>query len=194
MLFVSLIVFLLPLAYSPGPGNMFFAAVGAQSGLGASWPASAGYHLATFVVTALTGMGFEVVARLSPEVFRLLGIAGAIYMLWLAVTFLMAGVLQAQTARVVPSFRNGAMLLVLNPKAYVIITLMFSQFLPDGAGRASVLVVSTIFTLNNFVAFTVWTMLGQMLSRYFRSQRQARLLHGIFAGTLALPTLPLLVS
>ena len=186
MLYVSLIVFLLPLAYSPGPGNMFFAAVGAQSGLGASWPASAGYHLATFVVTALTGMGFEVVARLSPEVFRLLGIAGAIYMLWLAVTFLMAGVLQAQTARVVPSFRNGAMLLVLNPKAYVIITLMFSQFLPEGAARASVLVVSTIFTLNNFVAFTVWTMLGQVLSQVFRAERQARLLNGVFAAALAL--------
>ncbi len=63
MLHVSLIVFLLPLAYSPGPGNMFFAAVGAQSGFGGSLPASAGYHLATFVVTALTGMGFEAAAR-----------------------------------------------------------------------------------------------------------------------------------
>lgn len=186
MLFVSLILFLLPLAYSPGPGNMFFAAVGAQSGLRASWPASSGYHLATFVVTVLIGMGFEAVAQLSPDAFRLLGIAGAVYMLWLAGKFLMAGVLRAQPALAVPSFRNGAVLLVLNPKAYVIIALMFSQFLPDGAGLARVLVVTTIFTLNNLVAFTVWTMLGQVLSRLFQTERQARLLNGMFAAALAL--------
>lgn len=186
MLYVSLIVFLLSLAYSPGPGNMFFAAVGAQSGLGGSWPASAGYHLATFVVTALTGMGFETVARLSPEAFRLLGTGGAIYMLWLAGKSLMAGALQAGTKRVVPSFRNGVVLLVLNPKAHVIITLMFSQFLPEGAGLPWVLVVTTIFTLNNFVAFTVWTKLGQVLSQVFRAERQARLLNGVFAAALAL--------
>jgi len=186
MLSGSLILFLLPLAYSPGPGNMFFAAVGAQSGLRASWPASAGYHLATFVVTALTGMGFEAVARLSPEAFRLLGIAGAVYMLCLAGKFLIAGVFQTEAARVVPSFRNGAALLVLNPKAYVIIALMFSQFLPDGAGLSWVLVVTTIFTLNNLVAFTVWTMLGQVLSRLFRTGGQARLVNGMFAAALAL--------
>ena len=53
----SLIVFLIPLAYSPGPGNLFFAAAGARFGLGATLPALAGYHVATWVVTLAAGLG-----------------------------------------------------------------------------------------------------------------------------------------
>ncbi len=44
----ALLVFLFPLACSPGPGNMFFAANGAWFGFGATIPASLGYHIATW--------------------------------------------------------------------------------------------------------------------------------------------------
>jgi threonine/homoserine/homoserine lactone efflux protein len=35
---LALIIFLLPLAFSPGPGNMFFAAIGARFGTTAITP------------------------------------------------------------------------------------------------------------------------------------------------------------
>ena len=55
---LALVVFLFPLAYSPGPGNMFFAAIGARFGTRASFEASAGYHVATWIVTFAVGYGF----------------------------------------------------------------------------------------------------------------------------------------
>ena len=43
---IALILFLLPLAYSPGPGNMVFAAkAGAALRLAATFPGQPGYHL-----------------------------------------------------------------------------------------------------------------------------------------------------
>jgi len=42
---LALVLFLFPLAYSPGPGNMFFAAIGGRFGLRASVPATIGYHV-----------------------------------------------------------------------------------------------------------------------------------------------------
>lgn len=73
----ALLVFLMPLAYSPGPGNMVFAAIGGRFGLRASIPASAGYHLATFAVTAAVGLGFSGLARLSPMLLDILTRGGA---------------------------------------------------------------------------------------------------------------------
>lgn len=73
---IALLLFLLPLAYSPGPGNMFFAAIGGRFGLRASIPASTGYHLATFIVTAAVGLGFSGLATLRPVLFDLLRFGG----------------------------------------------------------------------------------------------------------------------
>lgn len=41
---LALVVFPFALAYSPGPGNMFFAANGARFGLQATLPANFGYQ------------------------------------------------------------------------------------------------------------------------------------------------------
>ena len=54
----ALIIFLFPLAFSPGPGNMFFAANGARFGFVNTLSANLGYHLATIIVTFLIGFGF----------------------------------------------------------------------------------------------------------------------------------------
>lgn len=69
---LPLIIFLFPLAYSPGPGNLSFAANGARFGLRATIPASLGYHVATFVVSVAIGYGAWVVLDTAPQVFRAL--------------------------------------------------------------------------------------------------------------------------
>lgn len=45
---IAFLTFLFPLAYSPGPGNMVFAANGARFGIRATLRASAGHHIATW--------------------------------------------------------------------------------------------------------------------------------------------------
>ncbi len=183
---IALIVFLFPLAYSPGPGNMFFAAIGARFGVAASLPASAGYHVATWGVTFAIGYGFMQVLATYPAIFVVMKVAGAIYMLWLAWLFLCAGPTDGQTTARPARFIDGVVLLILNPKAYVIIALMFTQFLSADAHNflTLLLVITTVFTLNNLVAFTVWTLLGDALGRVFRTDRHARILNAGFGITL----------
>src|SRR5262245_5395951 len=88
---IALIVFLFPLAYSPGPGNLFFAANGARFGLRATMPAMAGYHVATLIVTTLIGLGFAVAIKEAPELFILIKWVGSAYVLYLAWKFIQAG-------------------------------------------------------------------------------------------------------
>jgi threonine/homoserine/homoserine lactone efflux protein len=184
---LALLLFLLPLAYSPGPGNMFFAAIGGRFGLRASVPATTGYHLATFVVTAAIGLGFSGLSRLSPILFDLLRYGGAAYVLWLAWGFLRAGATTGTAEAREATALDGAILLLFNPKAYLIVGLMFTQFLPASGVTDPALVVwiTAVFTLNNLLAFTVWTLAGDLLMRQFRRASSARPMNIAFGVMLA---------
>ncbi len=189
--FAALIVFLFPLAYSPGPGNTFFAAIGATKGVRAAVPALAGYHIATVIVTVLIGFGLGVTLLTDPIVAKGLGVAGSVYVLWLAWTFIRsarakASPLDAAVRETRFGFWTGVLVLLLNPKAYYIIAVMFTQFLrpPANDDFLVVLAIAGVFTLNNLVAFLVWTVAGRGLSGLFRNERAKRWLDYLFAATL----------
>ncbi|MCV2881985.1 LysE family translocator [Actibacterium sp. XHP0104] len=192
----ALIVFLFPLAYSPGPGNMFFAAMGARFGFAATVPASIGYHVATWIVTVAIGSGFVVVMDQLPQLFVALKLAGSAYVLWIAWKLFRAGAVDADPHARPAGYWDGVILLTLNPKAYVIIALMFTQFLGgvQSGQLLAVLLISTVFTLNNLVAFSVWTVIGQKIARLFRAQDSARRLNRMFGVILALVAVWMLVS
>lgn len=185
---LSLIVFLFPLAYSPGPGNMVFAAIGARFGLRAALPALAGYHLATWLVTVAIGIGFAAAVTRFPAAFDILQPLGAAFVLWLAWKLFHAGATDTVVNARPAGFLAGSLLLLLNPKAYLIIMLMFTQFLPpeNGFRLASVLFISTIFTVNNLIAFMAWAAVGDRLARRFRDAGQARAMNRVFGTVLAL--------
>ncbi len=192
----ALVLFLVPLAYSPGPGNLFFAATGARFGFRATMRASLGYHIATWIVTAVIGIGFGSVLNNAPQVFVGLKIAGSLYVFWIAWKMLSAGLLKGVEAAKPAHFWDGVVLLVLNPKAYVIIALMFTQFLtPSDTDRmASVLLITTVFTVNNLIAFAVWSLVGDWLATQFRQPEKAHFLNVLFGLGLAAVAIWMLLS
>jgi len=168
---ITLLLFLFPLAYSPGPGNSFFAALGARAGLKGAWPALAGYHVATWIVTLAIGLGLGLTLIRDPVVARALALAGAAYVLWLGGSALVAArrsnspTTDSEAPLLIPGFGAGVLVLVLNPKAYLIIALMFSQFLNSGENQGfQAVLITSIFTVNNLMAFVIWAAVGQGLA------------------------------
>ncbi len=184
---LALFIFLFPLAYSPGPGNMFFAANGARFGFRSTIPSNVGYHVATWGVTAAIGFGFIAALDRFPQIFVFLKTAGALYVLWLSWQTFRAGALEGHEDAKPATFIDGVVLLMLNPKAYVIIALMFSQFLDQSneGSFAVVMLITTVFTLNNLIAFTIWALIGDQIARYFRTNESARKLNMGFGMILA---------
>lgn len=193
---VALFIFLFPLVYSPGPGNMFFAANGARFGFRSTVPANIGYHIATWVVTAAIGLGFIAALENFPKVFTALKIAGSLYVLRLALKLFRAGTLEGNETASPATFSDGVILFVLNPKAYVIITLMFTQFIDqsDNSWLVAVFLISTIFTFNNLIAFSVWALIGDKIARFFRTPKSARKLNMMFGVILAAVAVWMLLS
>jgi threonine/homoserine/homoserine lactone efflux protein len=162
----ALLIFLAPLAYSPGPGNAFFAVNGARHGLAGVTAALAGYHAATFVVTLAIGLGLSVTVLRNASLTWTLTLLSALYMFrlaWRSIRDAAAPVAALTSKTAGPGFGAGALLLVCNPKAYVIIVMMFAAFLNAGSPAAGVALIAGIFTLNNLVAFIVWAMAGRLV-------------------------------
>ena len=189
---IALLVFLFPLAYSPGPGNAFFAAIGASSGLRAATRPLVGYHVATFAVTLLIGIGMGVTLLANPVIAKSIAAAGSLYVLWLAWTFVRPA-RRAASNEGTPSepvthvgFWSGAIVLLLNPKAYYIIAVMFAQFIrpPLDDQVFTVVLITVIFTLNNLVAFLAWTLAGSALTALFRGERAKKWINYFFAAAL----------
>ncbi len=191
---IALVLFLFPLAYSPGPGNLFFAANGARFGFRATLPANLGYHFATFVVTAAIGWGAQASLAKAPGASDVLQVAGALYVLWMAFKMIRAGALTSEDTARPASFVDGVVLLLLNPKAYLIISLMFTQFLSGAQGAGTVVWITLVFTLNNLVAFVLWTVLGDGLAKAFRTPALAHRLNLVFGGVLAAVAIWMLVT
>jgi threonine/homoserine/homoserine lactone efflux protein len=192
----ALLVFLFPLAYSPGPGNPFFAVNGARFGFAATMRAMAGYHVATLLMTVAIGLGFAVAIDEFPALFMGVKWAGSAYVLYLAWMFFRAGVVaEADDARPA-GFLDGSLLLVLNPKAYMIVLLMFTQFLgPSTHGyTTAVLWISLVFTLNNLIAFTAWTVVGDRLIARFRDGASSQKLNIGFGIVLAAVAIWMMLS
>lgn len=183
----KLILFLFPLAYSPGPRNMFFAANGARFGFAATVPANIGYHIATLIVTLAIGSGFGFVAAEFPTFLTVIKYAGSAYVLYLAWLLIKAGTLDDDADARHSGFADGVVLLLLNPKAYVIIALMFTQFTPlTGPSDVWLVVwISAVFTLNNLVAFSLWAAIGDILASAFRNAEHAKRLNMLFGAMLA---------
>jgi threonine/homoserine/homoserine lactone efflux protein len=184
---IALVLFLFPLAYSPGPGNLFFAASGARFGFRATVAANAGYHVATWIVTAAIGFGLLAALEGLPQVFPGLKAAGAAHVAWIAWRLAATGTSRGRDVAAPPGFRDGVVLLVLKPKAYLIIGLMFTQFLHGAAAgqAAAIVLVTTVFTLTNLVAFLVWIAMGDRLARAFGTPRSARTMNRTFGAVLA---------
>ena len=184
---LQLILFLFPLAYSPGPGNIFFAANGARFGFRKTMPANFGYHLATWVVTFVIGYGFGAVMSFAPAFLAAVKYLGGAYVLYLAWKLFRAGAIDKKLQSKPAGFWDGVILLLLNPKAYFIIAVLSSQFLVGDAENflALVLMVATVFTLNNFVAFVVWTAVGDRLILIFSDKRDGAKLNAAFGMILA---------
>ena len=193
---IALVLFLFPLAYSPGPGNMFFAANSARFGFRATVPANIGYHVATWIVTAAIGFGFMAALEQFPQVFTVLKVAGSLYVFWIAWKMFRAGTLDGNEAAKAATFTDGVILLILNPKAYVIIALMFTQFLDQSemGTLAAVVLITTVFTFNNLISFSLWALIGDRISGYFRAPESAQKLNVMFGGILAAVALWMLLS
>ena len=173
-----------------GPNNLISMTIGARYGLRAALLAAAG-RLVAFVMmiaVAALGMGARLVA--SEVAFTVVKFLGAAYLVWLGIKILRSEAeLPSQRHELgkqgVRGFiRQEFLVAIGNPKAILIFTAFFPQFVVPGAYRGSFLILGAIFLALELVAIAMYAYAGTRLSGVMRDARGLRWVNRISGSTM----------
>ena len=161
------------LLITPGPGVMSLAGVGAAFGTRPGLAYMSGLCLGTNLVVGMVVAGYAALLLATPYIRTALMALSFGYLFWLALKIAFAGrKLAFIQADLPPGLVGGVMLQIINPKAYVVNTALFTGF----AFANSSLLAETAwkFLILNaiwIVIHLLWLYAGISLNRFNLSER-----------------------
>ena len=178
------------LALAPGPDNIFVLTQSAVRGKGAGLAVTLGLCTGLLVHTALVVFGVAALLAASATAFRVLKMAGALYLVYLAWGAFRAGASEVASEDAGLSLREyylrGIVMNVTNPK----VSIFFLAFLPQFAGpeRGSValqiVLLAAVFILSALVVFGLISVLAGQIGERFRRSPKAQKVLNWTAGTV----------
>lgn len=176
---------------APGPNNLLAISNATRYGFAPSVMAGLGRLTAFAAMIGLTSVGLAVVLYASEMVFTVIKVAGALYLLWLALKLWRAdggaeaGALDRRRGQR-DLLKQEFLVAAGNPKAIVVFTAFLPQFVdPAGPVSAQFLTLGALFLAMECVAISLYALGGLYLRGWFDSPRGRRLFNRICAGLLA---------
>ena len=175
---------LLPLTLSPGPATIALVGLGMNRGIVRSMPFYSGMLIAAFIIAVASGMGLNTVFLAYPTVYEILRYAGICYIVYLAWKFLRARPSISGSAGGEYRVSDGMLLTALNPKFYLVVTVLFSQFLKPGQDAlwAVILGFTAVIAFSQFV----WLAAGAGVKLLLKSESALRIQSRVFGVLLIL--------
>jgi threonine/homoserine/homoserine lactone efflux protein len=172
-----------------GPNNVLSLSNGAREGVRASVLAASGRLLAFAIMIAIAGLGLGALLLASQTLFSVIKFAGAAYLVWIGIRLIRSG-----PALVVDQARRGPVSLARltkqefwvaagNPKAILVFTAFFPQFVDRDAYAASFAILGATFLTLEIVAIVIYAALGARLGSMSRGVAGFRWFNRI-SGTL----------
>ncbi|WP_165857379.1 LysE family translocator [Marinobacter sp. JSM 1782161] len=185
----------------PGPNNLMAMTHGQRYGLRYAVLAGLGRLVAFVLMIALAAYGLAVILYTSELFFLALKVAGALYLFWLAYqmwTSEVAAMPDAEPARPVGQLdgaRREFLIAAGNPKAILIFTAFFPQFVDTSAPvPAQFAVLGAVFLLMEWLVIAGYGVCGKLLQSWFTQPLRQRLFNRGCAGALACAGAGLLAS
>ena len=164
--FFSLLVFVLLMVGTPGPANMLAMIGGARLGVGPCLAFIVGLTIGKVGVNVLFGVGFGLLLAEQAILLLALKLVSAAYLAWLAIQSWNPQAMDGKDARKGLRFREGLIVHPLNPKAWVMSLLAWTQFAPDlGDFWQQMFVVCMTFATCQIFMHTAWCYLGSVIGR-----------------------------
>jgi len=169
----------------PGPSVLFVIGRGFAYGRRVALLSVVGNTAGLFVVMTLVALGLGPVVAGSAVVFNVIKLAGVAYMVWLGVqafrhrTAMRVDDVRAERAPVgaVRAVRQGFVVGVFNPKAFMMFAAVLPQFVDVDAGRVTgqMLVLGLLAVVIGLLSDGLWAVLASQLRHWFSaSPRRGR--------------------
>lgn len=165
---VDLWVFLpacLALNLAVGPNNLLSVTYGAQRGVGFATIAGTARLAAFAPMIAASALGLGALLSVSAVAFGVLKVVGAAYLIYLGVRLLLnarpGSVMTAEPISLRAALRAEGTVAISNPKAILIFTVFFPQFVDVDRYWLSYLLVAVLFLMLEVVAIAVYGTVGR---------------------------------
>ena len=188
MQWIPFLSFVLAACYTPGPNIILAMNTARLFGFRKTIPLMAGMTVGLFAVMILNALGNLFIGAYIPRVLPWLRSIGAAYLFWLAWKIAFPKAAASSKGNVeqekVPGIRDGFTLQFINPKVILFgFTAMSSFIAPWTDSKLIFLLCGLFLTLNCAVAFTIWSLFGDLQGRFF--SKQGRLISLIMGALLA---------
>ena len=163
--YLSLVVFITFMVATPGPANLLAMIGGAQLGLRQCLPFIIGLVMGKLILNLAFGVGFGLVLMQQPLLLQVLKFSSAAVMIWLAMQSWNDKSSSADKSHTF-AFQYGVIVHPLNPKAWVMTLLAWTQFAPGlGDANTQLLLVPLTFAGCQLLFHSGWCMAGVALRR-----------------------------
>ena len=185
MINLSFIPFAFSQVATPGPANMAMMATGARFGFRAALPFVAGVILGKQLIIWPIGYGIMEVASQVPLLFEILKFLSALYIIWLAWRVANMRLSSGEPSLEAPGFWSGLLVHPLNPKAWAMILVGFTNFVEsDTATFYATLYIAGSLLIIQIICHPIWTLFGDRIAKFIIGKKYER----VFMWFLALVT------
>jgi threonine/homoserine/homoserine lactone efflux protein len=164
----------------PGPSVVFVIGRALAYGRGVALATVVGNTTGLLVIVVLVALGLGAIVQESIVVFTILKFVGAVYLVWLGVQairhrkgFIVSnvGVDGAPTMTWTRVIRQGFVVGVSNPKAFMIIGAVLPQFIDRGNGhiQTQMLLLGLIAVVIGLLSDSLWAVIASQLRAWFNA-------------------------
>ncbi len=181
---IAVLVFIIPMCFTPGPNNLLCAAHGSQHGFRKTIPLTIGMAIG-WTTLGLFVAAFTSIIEKYNFFFQFLTYLGALYIAYLAFKIITSSNLKIENKTDILGIRTGIFLQVVNGKAWIhFLVLMSMPFTLFGAGfiAKSGLVLLNLFF--GYPAVLTWSYFGTILRIFFNSPKKSTILNYILGVSL----------
>ena len=186
LMLISFIFSCFALALSPGPDNIYLAALTSKSGKVAGFSFLAGLITGCFIHTILLAIGLNELLIRHYIFFEIIKYTGVSYLLFLSYDTYKSEIfnfyLEKNIDEIQNNFKKGVLMNLLNPKVFLFFTLFFPNFIYSEtfSFKFQILSLGLIFISVTFIVFGLITLLSNFINKKFSSNNHFKILAKYF--------------
>ena len=177
-------------SFTPGPNNAISASIGATYGYARALPFALGVTVGYPTLLAAVGLGLTGLLAAFPQLYLVIKICGASFLLYLSWKIATAKNVPAADEKI-PGFWRAFLFQWINPKGVPVSFSIIAAYAAPGktlpADIAALMVISGVMALG---ATSTWALAGAGISRFLKSPRALTAFNGVMGALLALSLIP----
>ena len=186
LMLISFIFSCFAWALSPGPDNIYLAALTSKSGKVAGFSFLAGLITGCFIHTTLLAIGLNELLIRHYIFFEIIKYTGISYLLFLSYETYKSEIFnfypEKNIDEIQNNFKKGVLMNLLNPKVFLFFTLFFPNFIYSEtfSFKFQILSLGLIFIIVTFIVFGLIILLYNFIYKKFSSNNHFKILAKYF--------------